>query len=94
MTVYCLICGAEYTSNEAVSTHEKGTNWGVCPSCLADARLGRMVRGLAIGGKLRRGNDTNTGFPKGMEWYCMNEFGCQDFGKTPEEALEAAGVKL
>ena len=88
----CLVC------NEECSIKTTGTNWlaspetgevGVCDVCLADARLGRLVRGMPKGSQLVVDSDE-----KGPYWYAMghvpNSF---RFEATPEEALEKAGVK-
>ena len=80
----CLICGCSFESEECVGFSGPERYW-ICPSCLADAKLGRMVRGLAPGGKLKRL------IPGG--WHCMIRSGQQDAGLTPEEALERAGVR-
>ena len=91
MNVFCLICGAEYTSNEAVSSHANGTNWGVCDSCLADARLGRMVRGMPERLVLWTSDESDNG---GIKWNCDRaEWPIPIGGATPEEALSADGVK-
>ena len=91
MKANCLVCEKSWNYNKLpgglVGDCEECCN-GICPSCLADAKLGRMVRGFHVGLQLLRGEE---------DWYAVeNKVWDDDVrgrGATPEEALEKARVK-
>jgi hypothetical protein len=71
--------------------------FGVCPSCRSDARLGRLVRGMAWGITPYHMITARHLLGERSKWFVHeeNEFGIRSLageGDTPEAALEAAGV--
>ena len=74
-------------------------NERVCPSCLADAKLGRLVRNIPEGAELIRVRIPENAASDFSKWAveiwgeCGDEFDRYGLGATPEEALERAGVK-
>ena len=85
MTTVCVLCVHMIQPEKVCIRFTFDDSMCVCQKCEADARLGRLVQGMAPGGKLKHL------IPGG--WHCMNRFGQQDAGATPEEALERAGVR-
>ena len=84
----CLICQKGINTDEGHPSIQ-GHNFNVCPSCLADARLGRLVRGMPVGSQLVVDSDE-----KGQYWYASGRVPSGfKFENTPEEALERAGVR-
>ena len=88
----CLICQKGINTDEGHPSIQ-GHNFNVCPSCLADARLGRLVRGMSQRQSLSHfgggRNDTRNG-----KW-AVDTIGAEspEYFMTPEEALEKAGVR-
>ena len=92
MKALCLIC-SDYQETENWVQVLSGDKFGVCPSCLADAKLGRMVRNIEEGTGFFLNRNRNgekrwaAGFGPIPEKYGPY------WGSTPEEALEKAGVR-
>lgn len=92
MTARCLICGAEYESNDMVSVREfSDLPSGVCPACLTDAKMGRLVRGMPGGSVLMSVPKEAQAEGHGKWAYAIypNEDTVFE-AETPEEALERA----
>lgn len=79
MSKMCNLCGQKYDGTGPAY---------VCRQCVADAKLGRMVRAMPRQQHLIHQEKC---------WACFqDDFGYQrgiGSGQTPEEALERAGVK-
>ena len=85
MRTKCLVCSKGHPLEEGSTLDYAGFAWGVCHGCLADAKLGRLVRKLSEGQALFRQNP---------EWAFRSGYSGNIFrADTPEAALEAAGVK-
>ena len=80
----CVLCEKTIEHSELIYKLIIGKSC-LCHGCLADARLGRMVRRMPKGWLLERGQS---------EWRYAEVYG-QGFsdGATPDEALERAGVE-
>ena len=104
----CPICGGKPTAYEeekdfvhcfhcGLIIHSRA--WNTLSKQAIDARLGRMVRAMPEGSDLIRSGRGEIVLPDftpwGVEIWGIREKGKPDHGagKTPEEALEKAGVK-
>jgi len=81
----CLIC--RRACEPDVTGSFSGGGFGVCPSCLADAALGRAVRAMPEGAGLYHMQPEVSG-----DGWCAKERDFANRGTTPEAALRAAGL--
>lgn len=84
MKVLCCVCLNQFPWPDGAP--DPGSDHvSCCPSCLADSRLGRLVRNLPPDWKIVTNGD---------RWYVdATRDTMAGEGATPEEALAAAGVK-
>ena len=90
----CLIC--RRACEPDVTGSFSGGGFGVCPSCLADAALGRAVRKMPPNHGMLLNHNAKLHEDDRRVWAaCFGEFG-QNYGPfwgdTPEAALRAAGL--
>lgn len=86
----CLICNDDFESEMAVGFSGPERYW-ICSKCLADARLGAMVRRLPNDFYLSR-CDKDTQVNTGAIWAVGTPRRHGEFtGSIPEQALEKAG---
>ena len=99
MKTGCLVCGKVWDFTGKNGSCPGADHPGVCPSCLADARLGRLVRNVPEGSELIRARVPEIAAFDFSKWAveilseCGDESDRHSLGATPEEALERAGVR-